>query len=626
MVDFGSPRLGLRPLATEPFGSPPQDNYAPVPSMNSMNSVHSASPRMGAGVLQDGPEVARRAAEWERQIESLDQKEMEIHQTQLRLIREQTTTFRGDLLALQQELVDLKALVLKHQAMHGDLASRVDGRMSGSERSMKELNDTISKHQQLHAENDRKMAQLTGSIQDHHRALSHHATMKERMDYVERVLGDSADKHQRQLDEAHAKLEQLHGRLSSCEAGHSDLKKADSDRSIKHSSIAERVAYMEKLMGDSADKHARELQAIKDLHDKHIKDNHSRHSASEQSHASVQQRLSFLENAVGDSVDKHAKELELMKASMGKLSGGLREHATVAERLAFIEQAIGDSADKHQAELQQAHAKIDKMGGHADTIANLKNNHQNFAKDLATFSAHHASQAERIAYLEKVVGDSVEKHNRELETIKQAHNKLASESRGHSHNHGSVSDKVDAAMRSHATIEERLGYMEKTVGDSVEKHARELASLKAAHGTHASTAKEQMNKHASLEDRIEYLEKTIGDSADKHAAALAAHQAKIEHLTGKLSDEQKERMKHGGELNMHRDRNQQLHAAIEERIAFIEKTVGDSADKHRWELEQVKGAHAKLAGEGKDTKQKHSSLEERLNYIENWFRGFKVSA
>merc|ERR1719507_113796 len=124
-----------------------------------------------------------------------------------------------------------------------------------------------------------------------------------------------------------------------------------------------------------------------------------------------------------------------------------------------------------------AHQKIDKMGAHADLISSLKSGHANFAKDLAAFGAHHASQNERLAYLEKVLGDSVEKHNREMETIKAAHNKLATESRGHAQNHGNVADKVDVVLRSHATIEERIGYLEKTMGDSVDKHARELATL-----------------------------------------------------------------------------------------------------------------------------------------------------
>ncbi|CAE7950018.1 unnamed protein product [Symbiodinium sp. KB8] len=61
-------------------------------------------------------EVQRKAAEWERQIESLDAKELEIHQTQLRLIREQTAAFRSDFTALRKELADTKAIVQRQQA------------------------------------------------------------------------------------------------------------------------------------------------------------------------------------------------------------------------------------------------------------------------------------------------------------------------------------------------------------------------------------------------------------------------------------------------------------------------------------------------------------------------------
>ena len=36
-----------------------------------------------------------------------------------------------------------------------------------------------------------------------------------------------------------------------------------------HANLGERMAYCERLLGDSADKHAQELQALKDAHNKH---------------------------------------------------------------------------------------------------------------------------------------------------------------------------------------------------------------------------------------------------------------------------------------------------------------------------------------------------------------------
>lgn len=361
--------------------------------------------------LQDTPEVAQRAAEWERQIESLDQKEMEIHQTQLRLIREQTATFRGDLLALRQEVLDLRAICAKYAGLHGDLVWKVDNRLNVSDRVLQDLGDTVGKHGLLHQDVDRKLAQLLGSAAEHHRMLSYHASMKERLEHLEKVVGDSASSHYHGMEEAHAKLEQLCGRLSDCEA----------------------------------------------------------------------------------------------------------------------------------------------------------------------------------------VRDYVEKHTNELDTIKAVHAKLVSESCGHAQNHGALSTSMESVLKAHASIEDRISYIEKSTGDSLEKHAQEVTVLRAAH---SSGTKELFSKQASMEN-------------------------KFEQLHGKIGEEQKERERHIVDLYTHKDHLERGHASMEERLKFIEQEIGDSADRHLKELEQVKGSQAKLASEGNDAKAKHISLEDRLNYIESWFKAFK---
>ena len=44
---------------------------------------------------------------------------------------------------------------------------------------------------------------------------AHHATVSERLDYIEKTLGDSADKHEQELKAAHSKIDQVHHRVSS---------------------------------------------------------------------------------------------------------------------------------------------------------------------------------------------------------------------------------------------------------------------------------------------------------------------------------------------------------------------------------------------------------------------------
>merc|ERR1719469_1331578 len=98
-----------------------------------------------------------------------------------------------------------------------------------------------------------------------------------------------------------------------------------------HASLPERMAFVEKLRGDSADKHTKEIEALKQAHSKHAK-------SLDEHHATVEQRIDYVEKMLGDSADKHAKELRALKAAHDKhasdvseLKGGLAVHATLPE-------------------------------------------------------------------------------------------------------------------------------------------------------------------------------------------------------------------------------------------------------------------------------------------------------
>lgn len=54
-------------------------------------------------------EAARKQPEWEKEIQTLDREEKQLHQAQLKLMREQTAVFLRDLAALQGEITALKA-------------------------------------------------------------------------------------------------------------------------------------------------------------------------------------------------------------------------------------------------------------------------------------------------------------------------------------------------------------------------------------------------------------------------------------------------------------------------------------------------------------------------------------
>jgi hypothetical protein len=356
----------------------------------------------------------------------------------------------------------------------------------------------------------------------------------------------------------------------------------------------------------------------------------------------MQERMNYLEKMMGDSAEKHSKELENLKAAHGKhaadsakqsrdmeaLKAAHVHHASVAERLEYLEKLLGDSADRHAEELAAAHAKLEQLHHrvsatekHGAAVADLQKAHSSMAAEKQGLAEHHATLKERVDYLETAMGDSADKHFKEVAALKAAHAKLASD---HKLDHGSLKDQAakdkDAREEKHASLEERMKYLEGLIGDNADKHSKELAAHKAAHAKLVSDTKSRDTKHVTMEERLNYIEGALGDSADKHSKALAAAHAKID----KLSEEERAaRDRHSGSvrdlLQQERDALGAHHSTMEERLKYLEGLIGDNADKHWKELQAHKAAHAKLASESKARDSHHASIEERLNFVEKSF-------
>ena len=67
----------------------------------------------------------------------------------------------------------------------------------------------------------------------------HHLSLETRLEYMEALLGDSADEHAEEIEAAHAKMVDLHSVLESC---------ANKDQRM---SLETRLGYMAALLGDA---------------------------------------------------------------------------------------------------------------------------------------------------------------------------------------------------------------------------------------------------------------------------------------------------------------------------------------------------------------------------------------
>ncbi|CAK9088856.1 unnamed protein product [Durusdinium trenchii] len=508
---------------------------------------------------------------------------------------------------------DLDASASKFQSHHLGLQERleyVEGKIGDSaEKHAKELSNMHAKVEQLHGklqeeknQREEKLVHLTGHVREQVSGEQkvredRHATMEERLKFVESLVGDNADKHHKGLEEHGKGVKALHE---------------------KHLGLAERLDFLEKMLGDSAEKHSQELaaahQKVEQLHSKltdhktaqeaHVaKSQHLMERekvAREGSHASLMTRLGELE----ELLTGHSKEHESHRSSHSKVMQEIKArglaHAGLEERVGFLEKNLGDSADKHaqatkevqlaQTKLDQVHSRLSQVEKHGEQIDELKKAHAFSSGHRAQQEMAHASLKERVEFLEESIGDNADKHHKALAEIKAHHVKLQSDS------------KVKETH--HETLVERIQYLEKAIGDSAHKHTQELANAHSkledlhsrvakceVHGehieslkkSHATLASNKAVGEASIGERLDYLEKALGDSADRHALEIASAHSKLAALHSRLGDEKEARERHANSTADHmskeRSTREMHHSSLEERLSYVESLLGESVDK-----------------------------------------------
>eukprot|EP00435_Cladocopium_sp_Y103_P039146 s2194_g10.t1 len=406
---------------------------------------------------------------------------------------------------LEQRLFEIDAGMAKHSALHKDLQDRLQTTVHQEhvERLGREIQTHVAKVAEMQEHHANLRNHLESEKETKNKALedlnsfmsqqlgrnlsAQSAPIQERLDYLEKLMGDSAARHARDLAAAHQKIQD-----------HSFQSKGHVQEQMAYqTSLASRVEFLEKSLGDSA---AKQGQELRDAHQK-ISDLHGLTEHSERKHSSLQERMDFIENLLGDNVQKHSvsdrcsmlscgeelkKTQDRLSELRGKLGvgmpGSMREgeiQVTVESRLKYLEQALGDSDAKHREELSHAHGKLEALHGrlghlevkgatldelkhHCEkqgtALEDLKCSHANLSSDKSALDLHHARLKERVDYLETMMGDSTDHHKKAIEEHKANHAKLANELR--------------AREASHATLADRMGYIEQRMGDSFEKHAQ----------------------------------------------------------------------------------------------------------------------------------------------------------
>jgi hypothetical protein len=293
-----------------------------------------------------------------------------------------------------------------------------------------------------------------------------------------------------------------------------------------------------------------------------------------------------------DALDKKQEELlnnqwKLLRQQIGSLMGALSD---VRTELADLKQnVVNKEVERVIENMIESHSKHDANHGEiANRVSYLEEvigeslaaHKKELAEHKGEYAAHKTTMETRLEYIEGLIGDSADQHVKELE---DANNRLADL-------HKAVAECARAEH--HNSLEQRMKFLEKFLGESADKHDRELADQKKNHYEHT----------ASVESRLEYIEGLIGDSADKHAKEIAAANSRLNDVH--------EAIQYCAKL--------EHHASFEERLAYLETYLGESADKHEKEIEGVQAKVGDLHSAIQKCVQAehHGTLEERVNCLE----------
>jgi len=416
-----------------------------------------------------------------------------------------------------------------------------------------------------------------GTVASHKEAHDgRHASIEERLEAVERQLGDVSEDHTRALESMEAGYRKLRGSVDDL---HGHVKGEQETRDQNHATVVDRLEYLERFIGESADKHQKHMKDLEAAHAK-LKDIHGviagEKSAREERVSTMEERLESLERQLTFSDENHTKSIQSMEANNRRLLGNIdalhghikteqeqreEHHATVAERLEFLEQFVGESAEKHEKhakDLEAAHAKMRELSGKSQS-------------EKASFEERHGSLEERIEALERFIGDAADKHtdlSSELADLREHlgdTKNIARSEHIRSIHHVLVTEK-SAREASEAAIEKALNG-ERVLRDnfeaSIDRQLKLEMEAREAHHAHVCEQIEQEQKARELHN--ESFKKII---AHERGAREQGHQTILEALESERSTREQQ--------SLHfQDRGDAGKTdALSERVESLERTVG----------------------------------------------------
>eukprot|EP00931_Biecheleriopsis_adriatica_P053814 TRINITY_DN31597_c0_g1_i1.p1 TRINITY_DN31597_c0_g1~~TRINITY_DN31597_c0_g1_i1.p1 ORF type:complete len:1140 (-),score=353.53 TRINITY_DN31597_c0_g1_i1:87-3215(-) len=339
------------------------------------------------------------------------------------------------------------------------------------------------------------------------------AVMLEQLGCSEKKMGEESTKLHDELLALEKKLEQQQSRIQTCEgqaAPLQELKKAQagaaSDKartSALLDALTERLQFLESDHHSFAQSQSASLHAANDQLDQmqsrvakceaqssaivELRKFQSalagERSTQEASLSAIAERTGQLEAQLSGSVGKHAqllKDLESLKALQSKAEAAGKEQSSDLQALTERCSAFPEALGKVEAKLSQLNSqaqeafalrtKLEELQSKLAEECTARETNGAFLKDLLSKEkerrdSNQTSLKERLDYLENVLGESAQRHHRELEDARMSQAKSASEAQAR-----------EALLEA---LSERLQRLEASVGEAMQQTSQDRRAIEA---------------------------------------------------------------------------------------------------------------------------------------------------
>ncbi|CAJ1433660.1 unnamed protein product [Effrenium voratum] len=435
--------------------------------------------------------------EWERKMSSLDKQEREVHQSQLRLIRDHTLAFVRDLAHLKTEVANQKLTLQQLEANSSSDKSRWEAAQKKHIQVVDQQMGELEQKQRLMATQDKLSSvkdQLEQSFQES----------------LQKVQQSFEEKLQRRLDSVQAQVQRFEQSMSELHEPLSALRpllQLDLDQSLqkhreRHSELQGQLETMKLSLQDLSDGHA-QLRESHSAHSSCLTELRDKHQEAQRGHQEHRQ----------DAETRFAQ----VDAEIRSAHEALREVSQRAEQeqKAGLEQCLAQVHEVH-GQMQSAHEDH-----RADLEQRLSQVHEAHGQMKSTHEEHCAELEQRLSQVHEAHGQmkSVhEEHRADLEQrLSQVHDAHGQMKAAHEDLGLRLAGLHTAHQEQVLAGQQALGALQEATTNELQQHSLQLRSHYSKWEAH----------RASLEERLENIEGVMMEFCEKQSNELEIAQRSL---------------------------------------------------------------------------------------------------